>query len=150
MGRKRQRLFRVVCSSRSGDFSADARDFAQTRPIAIGRAQRQNPASREAKKGQQCTESRRTPCFKGARRTTLKIYDWLAPSRSLREEAQVAAVSGFLSFVPFQILKWTRQHSREVISIRSKKSAQRRVEKSLTIVLQRVFCSESQTDVHLK
>jgi len=26
-----------------------------------------------------------------------------------KEEAQVAAVSGFLSFVPFQILKWATQ-----------------------------------------
>src|SRR6267378_3518314 len=31
------------------------------------------------------------------------------------EEAQVASVSGFLSFVPFQILKRTRQDSREII-----------------------------------
>ena len=29
----------------------------------------------------------------------------------------MAAVSVFLSFVPFQILKRTRQHSREIISI---------------------------------
>jgi hypothetical protein len=31
--------------------------------------------------------------------------------------AQAAAVLGFLSFVPFQILKWTRQHSRERILV---------------------------------
>ena len=59
---------------------------------------------------------------KGVRGTTLKIYDWLVPSRPLKEEAQAAAVSGFLSFVPFQMLKWTRPYSREVISIRSKKN----------------------------
>ena len=33
------------------------------------------------------------------------------------EEAQAAAVSGFLSFVPFQILKWRRQHRREIIRL---------------------------------
>jgi hypothetical protein len=37
-------------------------------------------------------------------------YDWLSGQQALEEEAQAAAVSGFLSFVPFQILKWTTQH----------------------------------------
>jgi hypothetical protein len=41
--------------------------------------------------------------------------DSLVVSGPLTEEAQVAAVSGFLSFVPFQILKRTRQDSREII-----------------------------------
>jgi len=36
-------------------------------------------------------------------------------SGPLTVEVQVAAVSGFLSFVPFQILKRTRQDSREII-----------------------------------
>ncbi len=34
----------------------------------------------------------------------------------------MAAGSVFLSFVPFQILKRTRQHSREIISIALKKA----------------------------
>jgi hypothetical protein len=41
--------------------------------------------------------------------------DSLVVSGPLTEEVQVAAVSGFLSFVPFQILKRTRQDSREII-----------------------------------
>ena len=51
-----------------------------------------------------------------------EIYDWLKPSRPLKEEeAQAAAVSDFLSFVPSQILKQTRQYSRQIIPTRSKK-----------------------------
>jgi hypothetical protein len=52
-------------------------------------------------------------------------YDWLSGQQAPEEEAQAAAVSGFLSFVPFQILKWTRQHSREIICRRSKKNRSR-------------------------
>jgi hypothetical protein len=45
-------------------------------------------------------------------------YDWLSDQQALEEEeAQVAVVSEFLFFVPFQILKQTRQHSREIICI---------------------------------
>ena len=38
--------------------------------------------------------------------------------QSLREEVQAAAVSDFLFFVPFQILKRAGQHSREIILLR--------------------------------
>ena len=44
-------------------------------------------------------------------------------SRPMTEEVQAAAASGFLSFVPFQILKRARAHSREIICIRSKKES---------------------------
>jgi len=37
-------------------------------------------------------------------------YDWLSGQQAPEEEAQVAAVSGLLSFVPFQILKWTERY----------------------------------------
>ena len=42
-------------------------------------------------------------------------------TRSL-EEAEAAVVSVFLFFVPFQIPKRTRQHSREINSIRLEKA----------------------------
>jgi hypothetical protein len=42
-------------------------------------------------------------------------WDWLVAARSLGEEVQVAAVSVFLSFGPFQTLKRTTQRSREII-----------------------------------
>ncbi len=49
-------------------------------------------------------------------------YDWLSGQQAPEEEAQVAAVSVFLSFVPCQMLKRTGQRSREIISIALKKA----------------------------
>jgi hypothetical protein len=42
----------------------------------------------------------------------------LASGQQAPEEEALAAVLVFLSFVPFQILKWPKQHSREIISRR--------------------------------
>jgi hypothetical protein len=56
--------------------------------------------------------------FKKRLRDYLEDCDSLVVSGPLREEVQVAAVSGFLSFVPFQILKRAKEHSREIISTR--------------------------------
>ena len=80
------------------------RDFAQTPPISMGRATAaESPC--EAKKGQQRAERHRTPCFKRRLPDSAEDYDWLSGQQAPEEEAQAAAVSGFLSFVPFQILK---------------------------------------------
>ena len=38
-----------------------------------------------------------------------KDYDWLSGEQAPEEEAQAVAVSVFLSFVPFQILKRTKR-----------------------------------------
>ena len=58
---------------------------------------------------QQYAERRRTPHFKRRSQDDAEDCDWLVPSRPLKEEAQVAAVSDFLSFVPFEIFRGTRQ-----------------------------------------
>ena len=50
-------------------------------------------------------------------------YDWLSGQQGPEEEAQAVVVSVFLSFVPFQIPKRTRQHSREIISIALKRQS---------------------------
>jgi hypothetical protein len=52
----------------------------------------------------------RTPFFKRRSRDHSEDCDSLVISGPLTEEAQVAAVLGLLSFVPFQILKWTRRY----------------------------------------
>ena len=52
-------------------------------------------------------------------------YDRLSGQQAPEEEAQVAAASVFLFFVPFQILKRTRRHSREIIYIALKAKSPR-------------------------
>lgn len=37
-------------------------------------------------------------------------YDWLSGQQAPEEEVQAVVVSVFLSFVPFQILKWTKRY----------------------------------------
>ena len=57
---------------------------------------------------QQYTAHHKTPFSKRRFAGLTEDCDSLVVSGPLTEEAQVAAVSGFLSFVPFQILKRTR------------------------------------------
>ncbi|MEY2603974.1 MAG: hypothetical protein QOH31_1763 [Verrucomicrobiota bacterium] len=82
----------------------------------MGRATAADSASREAKKEQHRAEQ--DAVFQRRLPDSAEDYDWLSGQQAPEEEAQAVVVSVFLSFVPFQILKWTRQHSREIISIR--------------------------------
>ena len=65
--------------------------------------------AQQSKKRQQRAKRYLTPCFKRRLPDSAEDYDWLSSQQAPAEEAQAAVVSGFLSFVPFQILKWTRR-----------------------------------------
>jgi hypothetical protein len=112
MGLRKRLLFPAACSNRSGDSSADDKGF------------RTNAAYLDVV--QQGAKRHRTPVSKAFARNDAEDWDSLVVSGPLREEVQVAAVSGFLSFGPFQILRGKKQHSREIISIALKKAKFRR------------------------
>jgi hypothetical protein len=76
----------------------------------MSRAIAANSASPAAKKQQQRTGRHRTPCFKRRSPDSAEDYNWLSGQQAPEEEAQVAVVSGLLSFVPYQTLKWTERY----------------------------------------
>jgi hypothetical protein len=71
----------------------------------MGRATAADSASPAAKKDQQRTRRHSTPRFKRRSPDSAENYNWLSGQQAPEEEAQVAAVSVLLSFVPYQILK---------------------------------------------
>jgi hypothetical protein len=115
MGLRKRLPCRAASSSRSDD-SSDAKGSRTNAARAMGRATGADSASRGAKRAaahkatQDAVFQRRLP-------DSAEDYDRLSGQQAPEEEAQVAAGSDFLSFVPFQILKRIKQHSREIICI---------------------------------
>jgi hypothetical protein len=75
----------------------------------MGRATAADSASREAKRSS-ARRATQDAVFQRRLPDSAEDYDWPSGQQAPEEEAQVAAVSGLLSFVPFQILKWTERY----------------------------------------
>jgi hypothetical protein len=78
-------------------------------PPAMGTTTAADSASRKAKRSSSA-QSDTDAVFQRRLPDSAEGYDWLSGQQAPEEEAQAVVVSVFLSFVPFQILKWTERH----------------------------------------
>jgi hypothetical protein len=76
----------------------------------MGRATAARFSLARSKKGAAARRATQDAVFQRRLPDSAEDYDWPSGQQAPEEEAQAVVVSVFLSFVPFQILKWTERY----------------------------------------